>query len=37
MAILAAGCFVFGGSGLISELLFHNRAWATVFYLLAYL
>ena len=37
MAILAAGCFVFGGVGLISELLFHNQAWATVFYLLAYL
>ena len=37
MAALAAGCFLFGVFGLLSEWLLHNKDAATVLYLLAYL
>jgi Zn2+/Cd2+-exporting ATPase len=37
MAILAAGCLLFGALGLASELLLHQRGPATALYVLAYL
>ena len=37
MAVLAAGCLLFGVLGLIGELLLHQRGAATILYLLAYL
>jgi len=37
MAVLAAGCLLFGVLGLLFEWLFHNKDAATVLYLLAYL
>ena len=37
MAILAAGCLLFGALGLASELFLHQRGAATALYILAYL